>query len=106
MFPEGLAEQTGTRAWNVGLNDKGLGYANHTCYPDHTTPTCYESCDSLSECSACAWSTCHSDVAFLEELFTTLHNELCLDMDANFLTGMSNGGMLTYHVLEKLPRCK
>lgn len=105
-YPEGLGDFGGSIreeyiAWNVGLVDRGVAMANTTCYAD-TQGTCYDSCLSSGDCSACGWSTCHDDVAFISMLIDTAGNNHGTDLRRVYLTGASNGGMMVHHLAHKL----
>ena len=45
----------------------------------------------------------HSDVDFVRKLLEELGSKLCLDTTQYHVSGMSNGAMLTYHLLQSLP---
>jgi hypothetical protein len=44
---------------------------------------------------SCWWTTCNDDVGFVVDLLEELKSELCVDVDAVFATGHSNGGMFS-----------
>jgi poly(3-hydroxybutyrate) depolymerase len=72
---------------------------------------CYASCrpGKVGQCggdgaaAACSWSTCVDDAAFVAALLESLGAQLCVDLDAVYVTGGSNGGMLTHWLYARLP---
>ena len=103
VFGQGLGDGNCGTGWNVGSGNQSA-----TCTSDAGS-CCYDSCKALHVCTAdnqpgakCGWSTCHSDIAFLASLVTHLSASLCLDLDALFVTGGSNGGMMTHYIYSQL----
>jgi poly(3-hydroxybutyrate) depolymerase len=76
--PLGLSENIGVKAWQTGLADKDMHFANSTCYPS-TQGTCYDTCDKINMCSPCAWSTCADDGLFIQKLVHRIKHEFCID---------------------------
>jgi poly(3-hydroxybutyrate) depolymerase len=50
------------------------------------------------EAPDCAWSTCHDDNAFIENLLEHVAERICVDMDSVSIIGFSNGGMLSFEL--------
>jgi hypothetical protein len=75
--------------------------ANATC--------CYPTCRQLGRCRAsgegahCGWSTCFEDLDFFSLLLRTVEAELCVDTEARFATGGSNGGMMVHRIAGAMP---
>ena len=107
VYPKGLGDFGGGIkesyiAWNVGLSDRGSTLANASCFAD-TQGTCYDSCKAAGECSRCGWSTCHDDVAFIDQLIDAVKAQHNTDPRRVYLTGASNGGMMVHYLAHKLP---
>ena len=100
VYPQGMDDdpvdhETG---WNVPFKKND----NKICMPTTKGP-CYDSCNSLSLCYACSWTTCYDDVAFVETLVARLDGELCIDKENMQVAGASNGGMFTYYLQSQRP---
>lgn len=100
MYPRGYGDWNGTDddeniAWNVGLLDDGMDSANDTCFEDTSGSFCYDSCSG--NCSRCSWSTCVDDVNFIKKLIEHIQNDYNIEKRAIFVTGASNGGMMTHY---------
>ena len=61
-------------------------------------------CSGDGEGSQCGWATCYDDVAFVRSVVQDLGSIACLDLDAVFATGYSNGGMLVHRLAAAAPR--
>jgi polyhydroxybutyrate depolymerase len=64
--------------------------------------TCSESSCTTTECactmgqnSNCNWCGCVDDEAFIRALVNDIASRMCIDLDRVYLTGMSQGGMMT-----------
>lgn len=109
LYPQGLGPQDGGgcgTGWNTGPS----GHDSSTCKKEAFGSTCcYDSCMGLGVCSggganaACGWATCYDDVDFVKALLDHAGKRLCFDMDAVFVTGASNGGMMTHYLYQALP---
>jgi polyhydroxybutyrate depolymerase len=64
---------------------------------DYPTPP---ECGEVRECD---WCSCYDDVGFITALLDELENELCIDRDRVFATGISNGGMFVHRLGCDLP---
>jgi poly(3-hydroxybutyrate) depolymerase len=105
VYPRGYGDYGGIDddwyiAWNVGLMDDGMEAADDTCF-EGTHSDCFDSCNQ--ECSRCAWSTCVDDVKFIVKLLDELKERYNIDDRAIFVTGASNGGMMTHYFTAKQP---
>jgi len=104
LYPQGLAEDGGCgTGWNTGMQgDKS------TCTSAATRGSCcYASCRSLGVCtsqdSKCAWASCYDDALFIEQLIDHIGDSACIDLDAIVISGESNGGMLMWDLVKKIP---
>lgn len=103
---ESEARNCGT-GWNIGAGGHDPNTCNSKAKKGSTC--CYETCMSLDVCTGdddennCGWSTCFNDVYFFEEALAKVASEVCVDLDAVFLTGASNGGMMTHALSSALP---
>ena len=67
-------------------------------------PICSETADDYPhppECgepTPCNWASCHDDLGFIARMLDRLEEELCLDLDRVYATGMSNGGMFVHRL--------
>ena len=82
--------------WNVGTQDD-----DSTCLEETTSTQCLSSCAQLGRCRGrCNWSTCHDDLAFIDQLIKTL---TVVDADRIFMVGESNGAMFVHYLLSEFP---
>lgn len=116
VYPKGIGrgqdggvEGTG---WNVGTAGD-----NSTCGREAWSEfgcnctSCYNSCETLGYCNStlpssennCGWSTCYDDIAFVQDIAKDLKENFAVDEKKMFVTGCSNGGMMTHHVYGQLP---
>ena len=58
----------------------------------------------LLQCNGCAFATCHNDVLFVQEILAWALANLCVDTSRVFVSGESNGGMMTYELITKYPK--
>jgi len=59
-------------------------------------------CTSGNAGSNCGWATCYDDVGFVKALINQVAKEACIDMDAIYATGVSNGGMFVHRLASEL----
>lgn len=90
-YPKGQKSQWG--AWHFNGSCQNGGVSCDTS--QRTDQYCYESND---DCQDCDWTTCVDDVGFVDALFDAVEGELCVDTTREYVTGMSNGGMMTYQL--------
>ena len=95
--------------WNTG-SSVNMTLSKETCTPRaNSWSCCYASCEAQGKCSGdkanadCLWSTCLNDDAFAEDALASLGDDLCLDLDAVFASGMSNGGILAHYLAAQNP---
>lgn len=108
LYPQGLSEggSCGT-GWNTGMQPD-----NATCTSqaaEEYGTCCYSSCRSLGQCTAdglganCAWATCYDDVAYVNHVIDVIAAGSCINLDAVFISGESNGGMQMWEFLARTP---
>ena len=100
-YPQGMADGgTGDfdSGWNVGTNAD-----DSTCLAGTTGTGCHTSCAKLGQCGRCAWSSCYSDIAFVQQLLTALASELAFDTSRVYAVGESNGAMVCPAVSSQRP---
>jgi len=115
LYPQGLGKAKGGEVnatsancgtgWNVGA----MAHDSNTC-DDSAYSCCYASCKSEGICTgdggktaACGWTTCYDDERFVANMLASVESELCIDLDAVFVTGGSNGGMMTHNMYSVMP---
>merc|ERR1719201_2252254 len=59
---------------------------------------CYTSCGT--SCSACSWTSCTDDVAFVAALLDQIESQFCVDTAKVRAHGVSNGGMMVFQILQ------
>jgi len=109
LYPQGIGPQDGGgcgTGWDTGPS----GHDANTCTSEaYSSSCCYDSCKAIGLCSGsgknanCGWSTCYSDSQFVLDLLNKTTTELCVDLNSIFVTGLSNGGMLTHYLYQELP---
>ena len=68
-------------------------------YGDFGEIVCHESCSgSCNPWGSCDWAPCSDDVGFLEYILEEVNMQWCIDLDSMHMTGVSNGGMISYYV--------
>jgi len=103
---EGLLPVCGT-GWNTEAKQNAS--LDGTCSPRSAFfSCCYKSCRKLGVCtgngifSNCQWSTCYDDVFFTDQMIDYIGQQSCIDLDSVFITGVSNGGMLSWRIAAEL----
>ena len=109
--PLGLGAGPPDRSWaswafsgsTTGLDGDGLnadvdGDSPDICDDEVTADYVYDSCAGVAD-NGCSWTHCQADdVDFVLALLTELEAGLCVDTDAVFAAGGSNGGMFTWEL--------
>jgi poly(3-hydroxybutyrate) depolymerase len=109
--PLGLGAGPPDRSWaswafsgsTTGLDGDGVnaavpGDTPDICDDDRTTDYDYPSCEGVAD-NGCSWTHCQADdLDFVLELIEALGSGLCVDPQAVFATGGSNGGMFTWEL--------
>ncbi|MEL6641111.1 MAG: hypothetical protein AAFP98_07330 [Pseudomonadota bacterium] len=81
-----------------GVNQSVPGDTATICDPADLTDEVYPSCDGTAQ-NTCAWTQCQADdMAFVEDLLTSLEETLCLDLNRIYAAGASNGGMFVWGI--------
>ena len=95
--------------WNTG-SSVNMTLSKETCTSKaNAWSCCYASCEAQGKCTGdkanadCLWSTCLNDDVFAENALASLGDDLCLDLDAVFASGMSNGGILAHFLAAQNP---
>lgn len=108
LYPQGISENEGScgTGWELGPS----GHDKDTCTSRaYSSSCCYDSCKKIGLCTGdgknaeCGWSTCYDSAKFVRDLITKTTSELCIDLNSIFVTGCSNGGMLTHYLYSALP---
>jgi poly(3-hydroxybutyrate) depolymerase len=89
--------QKGCPSWNVGLAGR-----QDVCKKSDTTAYQYTSCKTTQQTGPCNCFTCYDDVQFVNDLAQSLEEELCIDSNRHFASGVSNGAMFLYYVVPQL----
>jgi polyhydroxybutyrate depolymerase len=105
VYPQGIddavpgGKDMGT-GWNVGTAGD-----EQTCVPDIVGifADCYASCRALGRCGDCNWSGCFDEKLFVRSVIQAISDVLCIDLTRVYLTGESNGGMLTHYLAQEMP---
>jgi poly(3-hydroxybutyrate) depolymerase len=63
---------------------------------------CYDTCLQCDPVNSCDWTACYDDEAFTRAVIKNVRDSYCLDEDSIHITGISNGGMFSYHVASRL----
>ena len=81
-----------------GSNAKVPGDTPDICDDAATTDYSYPSCAGVAD-NGCSWTHCQADdLDFVLDLLAALEAGLCIDAQAIFATGGSNGGMFTWEL--------
>ena len=90
--PESQWEVT---SWNHISDGFDNGPEGPICTPDAAQYQCPPECGS---CGKCGWASCNDDVGFLKLLVETITSELSIDSQRFYVTGFSNGAMMTHRI--------
>lgn len=105
--PQGLGNDLGLSLCGTGWNTGANGDADTCTSAANSQSCCYNSCSRLGKCTIteknCGWSTCYDDVHFTAELIEHVGDRACIDLDAVFVSGASNGGMASFTVADGIP---
>ena len=81
-----------------GINATVSGDTPDICDDEETTDYDYPSCEGVAD-NGCSWTHCQADdLDFVLALLAELESGLCIDPQAIFATGGSNGGMFTWNL--------
>lgn len=103
VYPQGAwfmsdgssGERWEVTSWNFVSGTLDEGPEGPLCAPDAVKYPCPPDC---GDCSRCAWTSCRDDLGFLEKLFETVATDLNVNRDRYYLSGFSNGSMMTQYV--------
>jgi poly(3-hydroxybutyrate) depolymerase len=86
-------------SWNAGGTSRSPGPDGPTCAPAQRYDYCYR--DTCGSCDDnCSWTNCNDDVAFVSDLLDQLEDDLCIDTERIYVGGESNGGIMTYELVQ------
>jgi len=109
VFPQGLADSEGISFCGTGWNTGSNGDTNTCTSAADLFSCCYKSCRAKGLCTGnfgqakCSWSTCYDDVAFTADLIEEIGSKMCIDLNQVYASGVSNGGMATFEVVQRRP---
>ena len=89
---------SGSGSWNCSSTYGPLGPICDTNRDEWGYNECFDSCPLCDQRNSCDWTTCYDDIGFLEFVQELVLNQWCIDMDSMHWSGISNGGMLGWHV--------
>ena len=90
--PETQREVT---SWNHISDGFDNGPDGPICTDDVVPAVCPPECGT---CGKCGWASCNDDVGFLKSLVATVSTDFEVDEDSIFVTGFSNGAMMTHRI--------
>ena len=89
---------SGSGSWNCSSTIGPLGPICDTNRDEWGYNECFDSCPLCDQRTSCDWTTCYDDIGFLEHVQELVLSQWCVDMDNMHWSGISNGGMLGWHV--------
>eukprot|EP00041_Stephanoeca_diplocostata_P006728 m.92311 g.92311 ORF g.92311 m.92311 type:complete len:388 (+) comp16520_c0_seq1:237-1400(+) len=110
-YLQGIGDSDGGcgTGWNVGPSAHNQSTCTeYTRSKKCDCTCCYTSCKALGVCSAdnegsqCGWATCYDDVTFVQHTIQMIAQNRCIDLDAIYATGASNGGMFVHYLAAEL----
>ena len=90
--PETQREVT---SWNHISDGFDNGPDGPICTDDVVPAVCPPECGT---CGKCGWASCNDDVGFLKSLVATVSTDFEVDEDSIFVSGFSNGAMMTHRI--------
>lgn len=90
--PEAQWEVT---SWNHISDGFDKGPDGPICTDDVAPAACPPECGT---CGKCGWASCNDDVGFLKSLVAKVSTDFEVDGDSIFVTGFSNGAMMTHRI--------
>jgi len=101
LTPKGAGSVNGSEhgwgSWNISKTQGPLGDVCETNRQHWGEISCYDSCEFCDSMSSCDFSSCYDDTVFTDTLIQKIISEYCIDLDSIHQTGVSNGGMFSYH---------
>ena len=82
-------------SWNHISDGFDRGPDGPICTADAAPPPCPPEC---GDCGQCGWASCNDDIGFLKELVAEVTAELAVDADSVFVSGFSNGAMMSQRI--------
>lgn len=102
VFPKGMDDYSESKRGRWTSFNCGFAGDSNVC-ESLATEYEYDSCKDLGLQGPCNCFTCYDDVLMVKSVIDQLKNELCLDDDKMLVTGESNGGIMTYYLMQQLP---
>lgn len=96
-YPKGNPENWGAWHFNGSTSNGGVSCDTSQAHDEY----CYT---SNLNCTACDWTDGVDDVAFVAGLLDAFEEDYCVDEAREYVTGMSNGAMMTYQLGASLSR--
>jgi polyhydroxybutyrate depolymerase len=81
--------------WNHISDGFDKGPDGPICTDDAAEFPCPPEC---GDCGKCGWASCNDDVGFLKSLVATVSTDFEIDENSFFVTGFSNGAMMTNRI--------
>ena len=97
-YPDATSFSTASNtitSWNDLTGNASPGPAGPICAADAYQYAFPPECGEPTDCN---WCTCHDDLAFIEQILDELEQNLCIDRNRIYATGMSNGGMFVHRL--------
>ena len=82
-------------SWNHISDGIDKGPDGPICREDAAQYACPPECGN---CGKCGWASCNDDVGFLKSLVATVSTDFEIDESSFFVTGFSNGAMMTHRI--------
>ena len=103
VYPQGshfMANTPGAGAYRVtSWNDLAANQPETAAGPHCTDEsTRYPRPPECTEFSRCAWTSCHDDLGFIEQVFDVMQSEFMSDPQRFYVLGVSNGAMMAITV--------
>jgi len=82
-------------SWNDLTCNASPGPAGPICSADHTQYALPSDCGPEVLKDTCNWCSCNDDLGYINKVLDEVESDLCVDLNREYATGMSNGGMFT-----------
>ena len=84
-------------SWNDLTCNASPGLEGPICSENATKYTFPTDCGS-NVSKECNWCTCNDDLGYVKQMLDELEQNLCIDLNRVYATGMSNGGMFVHRL--------
>jgi len=95
MAGDSSENQWEATSWNHISDGIDIGPDGPICREDAAQYACPPECGN---CGKCGWASCNDDVGFLKSLVATVSTDFEIDESSFFVTGFSNGAMMTHRI--------